>query len=106
MGNRQRACGPVGRVSKDPVTFLVCFAVKEEAKFFQPQLSRAGSVQAWVTGMGRRNAGRSHDRRINIRAEAFRFLNAGLHLAHAREILVQLTPVGHIQSALHPARIV
>ena len=59
MGNRQRARGPVGRVSKDPVTFLVCFAVKEEAKFFQPQLSRAGSVQAWVTGMGRRNAAES-----------------------------------------------
>lgn len=39
--------------------FLVCFAVKEEAKFFLPHLSRAGSVQGWVTGMGRRNAAES-----------------------------------------------
>jgi len=46
-------------VSRDPVSFLVCFAVKEEAKFFQPQLSRAGSVQAWITGMGRRNSAES-----------------------------------------------
>ena len=59
MGNRQRARGPIGRVSKEPVTFLVCFAVKEEAKFFLPHLSRAGSVQGWVTGMGRRNAAES-----------------------------------------------
>lgn len=59
MGNRQRARGPIGRVSREPVTFLVCFAVKEEAKFFLPHLSRAGSVQGWVTGMGRRNAAES-----------------------------------------------
>ena len=59
MGNRQRARGPIGRVSRDPVTFLVCFAVKEEAKYFMPHLSRAGSVQGWVTGMGRRNAAES-----------------------------------------------
>lgn len=59
MANRQRARGPIGRVSREPVTFLVCFAVKEEAKFFLPHLSRAGSVQGWVTGMGRRNAAES-----------------------------------------------
>lgn len=59
MGNRQRARGPIGRVSKDPVSFLVCFAVKEEAKYFLPHLSRAGSVQGWITGMGRRNAAES-----------------------------------------------
>lgn len=59
MGNRQRARGPIGRVSREPVTFLVCFAVKEEAKFFLPHLSRAGSIQAWLTGMGRRNAAES-----------------------------------------------
>ena len=34
---------------------LVCFAVKEEAKFFAPQ----PSVQAWITGMGRKNAAES-----------------------------------------------
>jgi adenosylhomocysteine nucleosidase len=59
MGNRLRARGPVGDVATEPVTFLVCFAVKEEAKFFIPQQSRSGSVQAWVTGMGRRNAAES-----------------------------------------------
>lgn len=59
MGKRQRARGPIGAVSKEPVTYLVCFAVKEEAKFFIPHLSRAGSVQAWITGMGRRNAAES-----------------------------------------------
>ena len=53
------ARGPVGGVAKEPVAFLVCFAVKEEAKFFFPQQSRAGGIQAWVTGMGRKNAAES-----------------------------------------------
>jgi adenosylhomocysteine nucleosidase len=46
-------------VAKEPVAFLVCFAVKEEAKFFFPRRSRAGAIQAWVTGMGRKNAAES-----------------------------------------------
>ena len=47
--------GPVGRLSKQPVELLICFAVKEEAKFFLP--AQAGlSCQTWITGMGRRNA--------------------------------------------------
>jgi len=46
-------------VAKEPVSFLVCFAVKEEAKFFLPRQSRAGAIQAWVTGMGRKNAAES-----------------------------------------------
>jgi len=37
----------------------VCFAVKEEAKFFLPRQFRAGAIQAWVTGMGRKNAAES-----------------------------------------------
>ena len=49
----------MGGVAKEPVAFLVCFAVKEEAKFFFPQQSRAGALQAWVTGMGRKNAAES-----------------------------------------------
>lgn len=53
------ARGPVGGVAKEPVAFLVCFAVKEEAKFFFPRRSRAGAIQAWVTGMGRKNAAES-----------------------------------------------
>ncbi len=59
MGNRQRSRGPIGPLATEPVAFLVCFAVKEEAKFFLPQHARAGSIQAWVTGMGRRNAAES-----------------------------------------------
>lgn len=46
-------------MAKEPVAFLVCFAVKEEAKFFFPRRSRAGAIQAWVTGMGRKNAAES-----------------------------------------------
>ena len=49
----------MGGVAKEPVAFLVCFAVKEEAKFFLPRQSRAGAIQAWVTGMGRKNAAES-----------------------------------------------
>ena len=49
----------MGGVATEPVTFLVCFAVKEEAKFFLPRESKAGSIQTWVTGMGRRNAAES-----------------------------------------------
>jgi adenosylhomocysteine nucleosidase len=49
----------VGGVAREPVAFLVCFAVKEEAKFFFPRRSRAGAIQAWVTGMGRKNAAES-----------------------------------------------
>lgn len=56
MTKSSGASGPVGQVAKAPVAFLVCFAVKEEAKFFFPSHSRVGSIQAWVTGMGRRNA--------------------------------------------------
>ena len=38
-----------------PVTTLVCFAVKEEARFFTPEQT----IKVLVTGMGRRNAERS-----------------------------------------------
>jgi len=59
MAKPNPARGPVGGVAREPVAFLVCFAVKEEAKFFFPQQSRAGAIQAWVTGMGRKNAAES-----------------------------------------------
>ena len=59
MTRRNRSGGPLGGVAQEPVSFLVCFAVKEEAKFFLPRQSRAGSIQAWITGMGRRNAAES-----------------------------------------------
>ena len=52
--------GPVGKAAKGPVNFLVCFAVKEEAKFFAPPLlSGRATVQAMLTGIGRQNAAES-----------------------------------------------
>jgi len=46
--------GPVGSLAKPPVDLLVCFAVKEEAKFFLPE--SGDDCQVWLTGMGRKNA--------------------------------------------------
>jgi adenosylhomocysteine nucleosidase len=48
--------GPVDRLAKPPVDLLICFAVKEEMKFFPCQSWKASSVQVWVTGIGRHNA--------------------------------------------------
>jgi adenosylhomocysteine nucleosidase len=48
--------GPVGPLVKPPVDLLICFAVKEEMKFFPSQSWKDSSVQIWVTGIGRRNA--------------------------------------------------
>lgn len=59
MAGRRRSTGPLGQVAREPVEFLVCFAVKEEAKFFKPWPSRSGPVQGWITGMGRKNAAES-----------------------------------------------
>lgn len=55
MPRLTRAQGPLGSVARGPVNFLVCFAVKEEAKFLLPPPDGL-SCQGWVTGMGRRNA--------------------------------------------------
>ena len=54
-----RARGPLGVVARDPVACLVCFAVKEEAKFFQIPTAASGTVQVWLTGIGRMNAAES-----------------------------------------------
>ena len=59
MARRSRTIGPFGQLAGEPVDFLVCFAVKEEAKFFIPRSERGGSIQGWITGMGRRNAAES-----------------------------------------------
>lgn len=65
--------GPLGRLPNQPVDMLVCFAVKEEAKFFSPlrevrvvkggrdksardQVRLCAFCQVWITGMGRTNA--------------------------------------------------
>jgi adenosylhomocysteine nucleosidase len=55
MPTSDNGYGPVGRLSKQPVDLLVCFAVKEEAKFFLTR-NVLGSCQVWITGMGRKNA--------------------------------------------------
>ena len=59
MARRVRARGPLGGIAREPVEVLVCFAVKEEARFFLPRASADGQVQGWITGMGRRNAAES-----------------------------------------------
>ncbi len=57
MAKTNNGYGPVGRLAKPPVDLLVCFAVKEEAKFFALAALRARiSCQTWITGMGRKNA--------------------------------------------------
>jgi adenosylhomocysteine nucleosidase len=63
--------GPLGKLPNQPVEMLVCFAVKEEAKFFSPlcevpvgkgmrtEVQLRPFCQVWITGMGRTNAARS-----------------------------------------------
>ena len=46
--------GPIGKLGAGPVDLLLCFAVQEEARFFPP--SPHLGCQAWITGMGRKNA--------------------------------------------------
>jgi len=59
--------GPVGKLAEPPVGFLVCFAVKEEAKYFMPLPGgRHGPVQTWITGIGRRNAEESIRRAVDL----------------------------------------
>jgi len=40
----------------EPPLSVVCFAVKEEARFFQVQPRTNGGIRTVVTGMGARNA--------------------------------------------------
>jgi adenosylhomocysteine nucleosidase len=79
MALHNKGYGPVGRLAKPPVDLLLCFAVKEEMKFFRDPADgipvrvrgagrkgaagaireparEAGGTQVWVTGIGRRNA--------------------------------------------------
>ncbi|MGA2750646.1 MAG: hypothetical protein ABSG59_17885 [Verrucomicrobiota bacterium] len=56
MALHRDAYGPAGRLAKPPVDLLVCFAVTEEMKFFRTESWKTGSVQVWVTGIGRHNA--------------------------------------------------
>lgn len=66
MVKTHNGCGPIGKLAQRSVELLVCFAVKEEARFFLDQMvyhcDQASKkphrplYQVWMTGMGRRNA--------------------------------------------------
>jgi adenosylhomocysteine nucleosidase len=66
MVKTDNGCGPIGKLSRKPAELLVCFAVKEEARFFMDgmvcrsenasQAAQRPVYQVWMTGMGRRNA--------------------------------------------------
>ena len=75
MVKTHKGCGPIGNLAPRPVELLVCFAVKEEARFFMDRMvyrlwpryqlytsdaaredPRRPLYQVWMTGMGRRNA--------------------------------------------------
>jgi adenosylhomocysteine nucleosidase len=66
MVKTQNGCGPIGKLSNRPVDLLVCFAVKEEARFFMREVAHEPDAapkspprllyQVWMTGMGRKNA--------------------------------------------------
>lgn len=72
MAQTNNGRGPVGRLAQAPVDLLVCFAVKEEAKYFALAaerfriLSNGLSSQAWITGMGRSNAADGIRRAIKL----------------------------------------
>jgi adenosylhomocysteine nucleosidase len=77
---RHQGCGPVGRLAKPPVDLLICFAVVEEMKFFSPYrsgaLPLAGTLQVWMTGIGRKNAAENiRDAIARVRPE--RVITAG-----------------------------
>ena len=61
-------------MAESPAT-LVCFAVKEEAAFFQPKLI-SGDVRVCITGMGARNAAEGV-RRALAEARPSRVITAG-----------------------------
>jgi nucleoside phosphorylase len=75
MANTHNGCGPAGKPPPGQVEWLVCFAVKEEARFFMDQMAGRLKPRCWhspgdaasksappalcrvlITGMGRRNA--------------------------------------------------
>lgn len=77
LGRRQRGYGPLGAVAKPPVGLLLCFAVKEEMKFFAPRRAAvANSFQIWMTGIGRKNAA-ENIRAAIARVQPERVITAG-----------------------------
>jgi adenosylhomocysteine nucleosidase len=102
MANNSNDNGPIGDLARQPVDLLVCFAVKEEAKFFLPPLCirrmrrrkpfngtefvggglvprpmpEAAVCQVWMTGIGRSNAAKSIREAISL-VEPERVITAG-----------------------------
>jgi adenosylhomocysteine nucleosidase len=77
MATSNNGNGPVGDLAKQPVDLLVCFAVKEEAKFFLPHRMREGGIcQVWMTGIGRANAAKSIRQAIAL-VQPERVISAG-----------------------------
>jgi adenosylhomocysteine nucleosidase len=79
---RRQGRGPVGSVAAPPVGLLVFFAVPEETKFFAPhrtggdETQFSTTFQAWLTGMGRKNAA-DEARRALARMKPERVVTAG-----------------------------
>jgi adenosylhomocysteine nucleosidase len=76
MALHNNGYGPAGRLVKPPVDLLICFAVKEEMKFFRNESWKGGSIQVWVTGIGRRNAAENIREAIR-RVQPERVITAG-----------------------------
>jgi adenosylhomocysteine nucleosidase len=98
MALHNKGYGPVGHLAKPPVDLLLCFAVKEEMKFFRDPSAgipvrvkgagrksaaskrepsrEAGVTQVWVTGIGRRNAA-DNIREALIKVRPERVITAG-----------------------------
>ncbi|MGA2176232.1 MAG: hypothetical protein ABSH38_14750 [Verrucomicrobiota bacterium] len=76
MALYNKGYGPVGRLAKPPVDLLLCFAVKEEMKFFRDPSREAAGIQVWVTGIGRRNAA-DNIREALAKARPERVITAG-----------------------------
>ncbi len=77
----RRGNGPVGSVASAPVGLLVFFAVAEEMKFFAPhrlgeEAELATTFQAWMTGIGRKNAA-EHARKAIARMRPELVITAG-----------------------------
>src|SRR5437870_12751363 len=63
-------CGQIASVSKNNFE-LVCFAVKEEARFFKPSIQWPIPVRLAITGIGERNAAESVRRLIESSRPGF-----------------------------------
>ncbi len=105
--------------NKTIVPFLVCFAVKEEAKYFVPAAN--GRTEILITGMGQKNAKEGVERALNqfqpgtvITAGFAGGLNPALHLGavvfdagrrRPRPLLLRRPRCGHRRGKTSPREI-